>query len=231
MEESIGAREVRLSFTGGALPLFGWTFLMAICEYLVIPAPWAAAALYRFAVRNTSFSDGTQVSFSGKGEDVWWVFMLVGLACYASFIPIPFIGLLLLPLTVWLWITVYRWFIRSIVMSCGTQLRFTGGYWEYLGWSLLIMVSVFTIIGWAWAMVAMMRWMCRNTGAKDLRVEFLGSGGQALWRTIVASLGCMFVIPIPWVTLWLVNWYVANLRVLRTQSREVVGEPIELSSL
>jgi hypothetical protein len=31
-----------------------------------------------------------------------------------------------------------------------------------------------------------------------------------LWRTLVFALGCILLIPIPWVLRWYVNWYVSQ---------------------
>lgn len=211
MNEADRTNEVGVSFTGTALPLFGRGLLVVIAQYLVVPSPWAAAAFFRWIVERLSLSDGTRASFHGKGGDVWWAFMLAGLLAYAGFIPVPFLPLLLLPITALLWITILRWFVRSVSLSCETHLSFSGTYWQYLGWVLLIVVSVLTIIGWAWATAAMVRWFCRNVQGGNHRVEFFGTGAQILWRTIVTGLACVVLIPIPWVTLWLLKWYVSNI--------------------
>ncbi len=211
--ESGKTNEVSVVFTGTALPLFGRSLLFSIASLLVIPAPWAATSFYRWFVEHLSLSDGTRTSFLGKGGDIWYIFILIGLSTYIGFIPVPFLPLLLLPITALLWITVLQWFVRSVSLSCDTPLSFSGTYWQYLGWSLLIGVSVYTIIGWAWATAAMVRWFCRNIQGGNHRVEFLGTGAQILWRTIVTVLACIVIIPIPWITLWLMRWYISNIRI------------------
>jgi len=213
MNESPTANPVTVSFTGAALPLFGRALLAGILQFLVIPAPWAMAALYRWIVEHLSLSDGTGTTFSGKGADIWPIFMLTGLSAYAGFIDAPLLSLLLLPITLLLWIMILRWFVRSVSLSCGTPLSFAGTYWQFLGWFLLVCICVFTIIGWAWATGAMCRWFCRNVKGGEHAVEFVGTGWEILWRTVVTTLACVLLIPIPWVTLWLFRWYLSNIRI------------------
>ena len=59
-------------------------------------------------------------------------------------------------------------------------------------------VSSITIIGWAWVFTAWMRWICRNIRARGERSCSTARGLEVLWRTIVFVIGCMFIIPIPW---------------------------------
>ena len=46
----------------------------------------------------------------------------------------------------------------------------------YIGWYILLMVSFFTIIGWAWVTTAWMRWICRNIPAPVAQIIFRGIG-------------------------------------------------------
>ncbi|MBA7712043.1 hypothetical protein ES703_121011 [subsurface metagenome] len=212
-QEGTGTTTVEVSFTGTALPMFGRALLLAIAQFLIIPMPWAAAAFYRWIIKHLSLNDGTRVNFEGKGGHVWYIFMLIALSGYAGFVPIPFFPILLLPLTVLLWLVVIKWLVQNVKLSCGTQLSFSGTYWQYLGWSVLIAVSVYTIIGWAWATAAMIRWLCRHIHGGNHCVLFAGSGWNILWRTIVTALSCLLIIPIPWTTLWLAKWYIGNVRI------------------
>ncbi len=204
---------VSVEFKGEALPLFGRGLLMVVSQFLVIPLPWAAAAFYRWIIGNLSLSDGTQVSFRGKAEEVWGAFMLIGLLCWVSFVPFPLVPFLVMFAAAGLWIVVLRWIVRSMSLSCGTALSFEGTYWQYIGWSLLVAISVFTIIGWAWAGAAMTRWLCRSVKGGGHVTEFVGSGGAILWRALVTGLCCVFIIPIPWITLWLFKWFVEQVRI------------------
>jgi hypothetical protein len=213
MNELRTPNDVTVSFTGTALPLFGRTLLAVILVFLVVPAPWAMTALYRWIVEHLSLSDGTRTAFTGKGGDIWPVFMLVSLSAYAGFCPVRLLPIFLLPITLLLYIIIMRWLVRNVSLSCGTPLAFTGSYWAYLGWTLLVYVSFVTIVGWAWVSAAMVRWFCRNVRGGEHSVEFIGTGLEILWRTVVTCLACCVIIPIPWVTLWLFRWYLSNVRI------------------
>ena len=107
---------------------------------------------------------------------------------------------------------IIRW-IASRLTSEGQDLpiSFKGSPLVYLGWYALLAVSAITIIGWAWVMTAWMRWICSNIEGTRREVIFNGSGLEVLWRTIVFGIGCIFLIPIPWVLRWYTNWYISQL--------------------
>jgi len=214
--------ERRVEFKGTGLQALGRGLLAGVLGLLIIPAAWGAAPLYRWFVRKLSFSDGTEASFEGRGGEVWGYFAI---AMALSLVPqvsraiedpeaalFVAIGLpiLLLPITAAIWLHILRWFFSSIKLSCGTELSFKGDYGPYLGWSLLLALSVYTIIGWAWALVAMLRWVCRNIDGGQNQVVFAGSGWGLLWRCFLAALASIVVIPIPWVGVWIVRWFAAN---------------------
>ena len=129
--------------------------------------------------------------------------------------------ILAIPINCIFFLMIFRWFVRSVKLSCGTSLAFTGDYWPYLGWSLLIFVSVFTIIGWAWATAAIGRWFCRNVHGGEHHIEFTGNGWNILWRSFVAGLSIILIVPIPWTTLWLVKWCVENISIRKESLRTV----------
>jgi hypothetical protein len=104
-----------------------------------------------------------------------------------------------------------RW-IASNLSSNGQPLpiAFSGSALTYVGWHVLLFISTITIIGWAWVSVAWMRWMCRNVSGTQREIVFNATGLEVLWRTLVFALGCILLIPIPWVLRWYVNWYVSQ---------------------
>jgi hypothetical protein len=75
-------------------------------------------------------------------------------------------------------------------------------------------ISVITIIGWAWVYTAMMRWVCRNIQGTRREVVFTGAGLEMLWRTIVAFIGFVFIIPIPWVYRWMFQWLASQTKLV-----------------
>jgi len=100
-----------------------------------------------------------------------------------------------------------KWFIANLASNGQPlELSFSGPVWTYLGWAILAVISVITIIGWAWVYVAWMRWICRNIQGTRREVLFVGSGLEFLWRAVVAAIASIFIIPIPWVYRWMWQW-------------------------
>jgi hypothetical protein len=106
---------------------------------------------------------------------------------------------------------VLRWAVSNLA-SNGQKLptTFEGSIWGYIGWQLLLVISFITIIGWAWVITFMLRWICRNISGTRREVVFNGSGLQVLWRSLVFALLCMLIIPIPWMLRWYSQWYVSQ---------------------
>jgi hypothetical protein len=55
-----------------------------------------------------------------------------------------------------------------------------------------------------------MRWICRNVSGTRREITFNAKGWEMLWRTIAFALGCVFIIPIPWLLRWYAQWYVSQ---------------------
>ena len=72
------------------------------------------------------------------------------------------------------------------------------------------MVSVLTIVGWAWVLKYMIRWMCRNVRG-TAAFDFTAPALAILWRTVAAGLLSCLIIPIPWVHRWLANWFISQI--------------------
>jgi uncharacterized membrane protein YjgN (DUF898 family) len=115
------------------------------------------------------------------------------------------------------------WFVSNVEFGSGPPLSFTGAYVGLLGWYLLTVISSLTIIGLAWALAGMYRWYARNTHGQGIEFQFHGKGHQILWRTLVYALACVLIIPIPWMTLWLMRWFVQNISITRGASAAVAA--------
>lgn len=221
--EGIG-RQINIEFKGTGLQALGYSLIVIALTVLIIPVAWGAVLFYRWFVRNLSFSDGTQASFKGKAKEVWGYFVILAILNIlpkfidepgAEFIVPVMCSILLMPLTVAIGLKIMRWFFANLKLSDGTNLAFNGRYGQYLGWSLLVTLSIYTIIGWAWATVAMLRWICRNLDAGQNKLIFIGRGKDLLWRGIVAGLASLLIVPLPWMFVWITKWYVRNLIVER----------------
>jgi uncharacterized protein DUF4339 len=179
--------------------LFGRSLLLSIGTLLVIPSPWTATSFYRWFVEHLRVPQRPDLGFAGKPGDIWYVFIIQALCAYAGVSDERYLALLVIPLQGFLSWIVVRW-IAVNLSSEGRQLplTFAGSPWVYVGWYLLLYVSVITIIGWAWVITAWMRWICRNIAGTRRAIVFNGSGWQVLWRTALFAFVAAFIIPIPW---------------------------------
>ena len=190
--------------------LFGRGLVYVIGVAFVIPAPWVATWLYGWFVSRIHVPGRPNLSFTGRVGDIWWVFVLLGLSTYIGIYDQTYqiIGFVLQAVLGWL---VLRWVLSNLA-SNGQKLpvAFNGSIWAYIGWQILIPISFITIIGWAWVVTAMVRWICRNISGTRREVVFNASGLQVLWRTLVFVLLCVLIIPIPWILRWFTRWYISQ---------------------
>ena len=185
--------------------LFWRSIVVVIGDLLVIPSPWTSTMFRRYVATTTEGPDGRPFEFAGQPGDIWWVFVLIGLCELASQTDHGRIASLI---SIGLGFLVLRWFIGKL-RPCGQTLEFTGGFWPYIGFVFLSVLSVFTIVGWAWVSKAFIDWQCRNI-AGPVRFEFRGTAVEILWRGFAAFVGCMFVLPIPWLVAWIYRWGVSQ---------------------
>jgi hypothetical protein len=190
--------------------LLGRSLLYAIGVLLIIPAPWVATAFYRWFVSRTEVPGRPNLSFTGRVGDIWWVFVLMGLASYIGIYDTTYQLISNVVEAVLSWM-VLRWVVGNLA-SNGMKLpiAFNGSIWAYIGWNILLAISFITIIGWAWVTTAWTRWICRNISGTQREIVFNASGLGVLWRTLVMLIGCAFIIPIPWVIRWYARWYVSQ---------------------
>jgi hypothetical protein len=206
-----GAPTDRVVAQLGVWGLFWRTILSVLGNLVVIPAPWTAVLVYRYLGHNMWLPDGRRLTFAGQAGDIWYVF--IGLALLGLGGQIHEAALLItLPLSAMLNYLVVRWMCDKIGSEDGTvKVAFAGGFWGYVGWSLLVFVSFVTIIGWAWVLKFFLQWLCRNMNG-TVNFDFVGTGWGILWRVIVVGLASMLIIPIPWVIRWMTVWFVGQVR-------------------
>jgi len=191
-------------------PYFGRALLIVIAQIFIIPAPWVMTGFYRWFVDNIELPGGQRVSFAGKPGDIWYIFILNALCGYVGLVGHG-VSIVTLPLTVLFTIIIARWFWRNLVWEGQTApLSFTGGYWPWLGWYLLTLLSIVTIIGWAWVSTAWARWLCRHVEGATRKLVFTATGWGFLWRTFLFVLSCSVLIPIPWTMRWYTRWIISQ---------------------
>jgi hypothetical protein len=198
----------------GVWPILWRGVVLVLGALTVVLAPWAFTSFYRWAIAHIHVPGRPNLAFTGKAGDIWWVFVLIVLCSYASEAHVRYLPLLLVPIQAALsWMTI-RWVVSNI-SSQGQQLplRFVGGVWGYIGWTLFLDLSFITIIGWAWVETAWMRWIARNIDGATRAISFNAPGWQMLWRIIVLILVCILIIPIPWMVRWYSCWFISQFSV------------------
>ncbi len=199
-----------LAFTGGIWPLLGRSLLVAIGQALVIPSPWTTTSFYRWFVDHIQLPYGKQARFEGQPGDIWYIFMLLALCSYVGYVN-DWLQFLIIPLTMLFYLFIMRWFLANLTWERrSAALAFSGSYWGLLGWAVLFAISFITVIGWAWVMTAMTRWLRRNVEWSSLRLSFIASGWGVLWRSLLFVLSCVFIIPIPWTLHWYIGWMISQ---------------------
>jgi hypothetical protein len=222
-------------YAGGALSIdFGiWDFVwrslvLFIGLILIIPTPWVLVWYLKWLVPCVQVPGRPNLSFTGRaGTIALWYLGAIGaaivLAVIGNLIGIDWLNNLFSVAQVVLYWLFMKWFIANLASNeQPLGLSFSGSFWGFLGYSLLLAISIFTIVGWAWVYAAWMRWFCRNIQGTRREVLFLGTGLEFLWRSIVAAIAAMFIIPIPWVYRWLWQW-LASQTVLAERGTQANG--------
>ena len=205
-----GAAIGPLSLDVGVWALFWRGLVVAFSELAVIPLPWVAPIFIRWFVERIRLPGGQRIGFVGKAEDIWWVFILYALVAVVgiAYQPVQLLGI---PVQAFLLLLIQRWLVANITWEGQKQpLRFTGGFWPLLGWSVLLPLSVLSIIGWAWVATAWARWTCRHIEGSSGELVFTARGFDYLWRGFVFAFTAIFIIPIPWTVRWFARWLVSQ---------------------
>jgi hypothetical protein len=208
-----------MSYGGGRLSIdFGiWEFtwrslLLLLGLILVVPAPWVIVWYVKWLVSRVYVPGRPNLSFTGQPLTIAaWYFGAIVLAICVALSGVKWLSNLMSVAQ----IALYWLFLRYLVANLASNgqllgLSFSGSLWAYLGWTILTVVSIITIIGWAWVYAAEMRWICRNIQGARRRVVFEGTGLQYLWRLIVVAIASGFIVPIPWVFRWIVHWQLSQ---------------------
>jgi GYF domain 2 len=195
---------------------FFWRGLVAsLGSLLVVPGPWLIVWILKWIVPQARVPGRPNLSFTGNATTlVPWYFggIVLLVAVYYSInneVQWPNqLAELIQILLYWLFI---RWLVANLA-SNGQPLglSFAGSFWAYLGWNILFVLAIFTVIGWAWVMAAQARWLCRNIQGTRRQVVYKGTGLQNLWRSVVFVICCAFIIPIPWMYRWMMRWQLSQ---------------------
>jgi hypothetical protein len=206
----------QLSLDMGIVDFIWRSIVLVLGCILVIPAPWVIVWYVKWFTSCVQVPGRPNLSFEGRAMTIVpWFFgavaidiILAAIAYESGSRGISNLGSLIQIALYWLFL---KWLIANLASNGRLLgLSFSGSFWAYLGWSILVAISVITIIGWAWVLAAQMRWICRNIQGTRRQVVFKGTGLQYLWRTIVTIIACSFIIPIPWVVRWMLDWQLSQ---------------------
>jgi GYF domain 2 len=207
------------SAAGGSLSVdfgildFTWrTLVFVIGSCLIIPIPWLFVWYTQWIVSCVRVPGRPNLSFTGSAMAIVpWFFGFIVLAIVVGYTGIQILSTAVYIIQIVLYWMLLKWMIANIASNGQpVGLSFTGSIPGYIGWSLLFAVSLITIIGWAWVAAAQLRWTYRNIQGTRREIIFRGSGLGILWRGIVAAILCGFIIPIPWVYRWIMNWFASQ---------------------
>jgi hypothetical protein len=201
---------------------FTWrTIAVVLGSVFIIPIPWVVVWYLKWIVPCVQVPGRPNLGFTGTAMTIVpWLFGAVVLLVVVRLIGIQSLDILMFLVHVALYWLFLKWLVANIA-SNGQPLglSFAGSLPGYLGWTLLTVISVFTIIGWAWVYAAWMRWVCRNIQGTRREIIFNGAGLEILWRSIVTAIAASFIIPIPWVYRWMMGWMASQTVLVERGSR------------
>jgi hypothetical protein len=194
--------------------LFGRSLLLLIGQILIVPAPWTTTGFYRFLCRHVALPDGRQLRFAGQPGDIWYIIVGMAVMVWVHQLRVAWASPLATLATWVLTVYVMRWFCANLrTEDDRLRLSFNGEVLAFVGWNILFVVSLITIIGWAWVLKAMMKWLCSNVRG-TVGFTFDATGLAILGHTLLLILMCAFIIPIPWALQWYSNWFASQISVV-----------------
>ncbi|MBI5262641.1 MAG: DUF4339 domain-containing protein [Bradyrhizobium sp.] len=211
----------RLSMDFGILEFTWRSIVLLLGLVFVIPAPWALVWYMQWIVPCVQVPGRPNISFTGRAMTIVpWYFGAVVLMIAVNLTGLQWLSQLMSLVQIALGWLFLKWTIANIASNGQpVGLSFSGSIWIFLGWNVLAVIALITIVGWAWVYVAQLRWICQNIQGTRREVTFTGTGLELLWRSIVAILASVFIIPIPWVYRWMWQW-LASQTVLADRSRQ-----------
>jgi hypothetical protein len=194
--------------------LFGRWLLLIIGQLLVIPAPWTSTAFYRFLGEHVALPDGRRLRFAGQPGDIWYIFIALAALGWLHQVHHAGASALATLAGAFLTVPVLRWFCANLHTEDNRlKVEFKGEALAYVGWNILLIFSLITIIGWAWVVKAMMQWMCENVSG-TVGFTFNATGLSILGRTLLLILLSALIIPIPWAMRWYADWFASQISVV-----------------
>ena len=231
-----------LVFTGAAADIFSAEFLKSLgWAATIVGLPVAILIWCRWWIKHITVTDGTTFYFSGTIKRSFLLTVLSVLAALPqeiaravgtsglldrslglgllvalpTLISLYLLGAFILPALVQR--EFLKWWCAHTQPSQGSGVTFVGHAWPYIGWNVAHVLSIFTIIGWAWVFRAYAQWVCTNIKSNGRRFRFVGSGREILWRGSVTLIACCGIVTLPWALVWFASWFFLNITVELTK--------------
>jgi hypothetical protein len=211
-----GADAGSLSIDFGLWEFVWRSLVFLIGAGLIIPLPWVLVMYCKWIVSCTHVPGRPNLTFEGQPLTIlWWYLGAIVLIVLLGLTGSRYVNALAFVIQVGLYWLALKWLIANIA-SNGQPLglSFSAAFWGYLGWNVLAVLSIFTIIGWAWVYTAQLRWICRHIEGTRREAVFKASGLEYLWRCVVTAITCSFIIPIPWVLRWMMRWHASQIELV-----------------
>ena len=235
-----------ISFTGRGSDVFSKNGMVALlCAVSFVGFPAAIVFIYRWLARNTYIRSGQNLAFVGAIGVMYWItFLYLLLQLAQRFLPLdnfyalfsaPWLRLTVVALTVlffyalqgWVGFLQLRYCVKNLCLPDGTKLEVNVPLGKYIGIQLVGILSLVTVIGWAWWGVWYMKWLARRISAPNVSFRFSGTDLQCLWRVTAALVASAPLVTIPWTYAWLVRWFVSSVEI---NSTEIEKETLSASS-
>lgn len=209
-----------------AFPAWGLLWRLAVSTggvMSVIGAPWAGVWFYRWFAGRIALPGGRPLRLEAEAASSGLLFAAIGLSNWFEDGLGDLMGAeavlmvsVLVEAALWAWLI--KWLIpRLSADGAATRLGFTGSFVGLAAWTILFYVGIVSLIGWAWALKNMLRWIAARIDG-PIAVEFRASGAGILWRTALSVLACIPVVTIPWAlgrwTNWLLSQFVVSEKVV-----------------
>ena len=204
-----------------SLPAWGLSWRLVVSTIgvsSVVAAPWAGLWFYRWFAERIALPDGRRLRLDADVRGAWPLFVAIGLADWLEDgLGIALDGRVVLAVSVLIEAALCAWFVKWLVPRLcakgdATRLGFEGSFFGLVAWTMLLYVGVVSVIGWAWALKNMLRWIARRISG-TVAVEFHGTGFGILGRTLLLLLVSLLIVPIPWALKRWIDWIVSEFAV------------------
>lgn len=233
---NLASNYLPLRFTGRGSDIFSGNGLIASLAALsIVGFPVAAVYYYRWIASHTATPKGESLAFVGSISVAYGITILSLIVQLSDeYLPLgEFYSLFASPTALWIAIVLvtlafyvvqgavaylqFRFCVDNLRLPDGTSIRSSVPLVRFILIQVICVLSVFTILGWAWCTVWGTRWVTRHIKSRSTAFRFVGTGFQCLWRTLAALAASTLLITVPWVIAWIVRWFVTSMEVVETQ--------------